>query len=98
MFDDLLYTYFADCDLTKTAKSRREVRLTMDGRSALLTLWGERAEQLSMVLGATYTIMAVKAANEFKGQRAYNSTSSTYSYLNGILCIKSTFIFKVKWC
>ena len=78
MFDDLLYTYFADCDLTKTAKSRREVRLTMDGRSALLTLWGERAEQLSMVLGATYTIMAVKAANEFKGQRAYNSTPSTF--------------------
>ena len=78
MFDYLLYTYFADCDLTKTAKSRREVRLTMDGRSALLTLWGERAEQLSMVHGATYTIMAVKAANEFKGQRAYNSTPSTF--------------------
>ena len=50
----------------------------MDGRSALLTLWGERVEQLSMVLGATYTIMAVKAANEFKGQRAYNSTPSTF--------------------
>ena len=54
----------------------------MDGRSALLTLWGERAEQLSMVLGATYTIMAVKAANEFKGQRAYNSTPSTSFKVN----------------
>ena len=54
----------------------------MDGRSALLTLWGERAEQLSMVLGATYTIMAVKAANEFKGQRAYNSTASTFLKVN----------------
>ena len=61
-------------DLTKSAKSRRELQLTIDGRSALFTLLGETVEQISMVLGATYTIIAVKAANEFKGQRAYNST------------------------
>ena len=54
----------------------------MDGRSALLTLWGERAEQLSMGLGATYTVMAVKATNELTGRRAYNSTPSTFLKVN----------------
>ncbi|XP_062597818.1 uncharacterized protein LOC134259233 [Saccostrea cucullata] len=66
-------------EVSKTSTSmRKEVQIALEGRSALLTLWGERAEQSFITANHTYFIYNIKAANEFKGQRIYNSTPSTF--------------------
>ena len=64
---------------------RREVELSWNGRSALLTLWGDMADNISFRTG-TYNIYAIKASNDFKGQRAYNSTPSTTFEVNIPIC------------
>ena len=56
----------------------------MDGRSALLTLWGEKAEQPTIALGQTCIIRCIKASKDFRGQRSYNSTPSTTFEVNNL--------------
>ena len=64
---------------------RREVELSWIGRSALLTLWRDMADNISFRTG-TYNIYAIKASNDIKGQRAYNSTPSTTFEVNILIC------------
>lgn len=64
-------------DVAKITNSRREVQISFDNRTANLTLWGTIAEECCIEAESTYNIIAIKAANEFRGQRAYNSTPST---------------------
>lgn len=64
-------------DVAKITNSRREVQISFDNRTAILTLWGTIAEECSIEAESTYNIIAIKAANAFRGQRAYNSTPST---------------------
>ncbi|XP_062578525.1 uncharacterized protein LOC134240455 [Saccostrea cucullata] len=56
-----------------------EVQLAMDGRSALLILWGVKADHPSIVAGSVYEVHAIKAANKFCDQRADNKTQSIFS-------------------
>ncbi|XP_078330804.1 uncharacterized protein LOC144624737 [Crassostrea virginica] len=64
-----------DLSTVSTGSSRREIQLTMDGRTALLTLWGKEADL--EIVGDLYTIRCIYPTNDFNNQRCYTSTSST---------------------
>ena len=71
---------------------RREVELSWIGRSALLTLWRDMAGNISFKTG-TYNIYAIKASNDFRGQRAYTSTPSTTFEVNIPICFVKIFFY-----
>lgn len=63
-------------EVYKITNSRRKVQISSyDNRSAII--WGTVAEECSIEVGTGYKVVAIKAANEFRGQRAYNSTPTT---------------------
>uniref|UniRef100_A0A8W8MLX4 Replication protein A OB domain-containing protein n=1 Tax=Magallana gigas TaxID=29159 RepID=A0A8W8MLX4_MAGGI len=64
-------------DVAKITKSRREIQISSENRTANLTLWGTIAEDSCIEAESTYNIIAIKAENEFRGQLAFNSTPST---------------------
>eukprot|EP00105_Crassostrea_gigas_P043631 XP_019927779.1 PREDICTED: uncharacterized protein LOC109620238 [Crassostrea gigas] len=64
-------------NVAKITKSRREIQISSENRTANLTLWGTIAEDSCIEAESTYNIIAIKAANEFRGQLAFNSTPST---------------------
>uniref|UniRef100_K1QSU8 Uncharacterized protein n=1 Tax=Magallana gigas TaxID=29159 RepID=K1QSU8_MAGGI len=62
--------------VVSTGSQRREVQLSMDGRSALLTLWG-KATDLEVVAGDMYIVRNIVPSNDFNKQRCYSSTPLT---------------------
>lgn len=64
--------------VVSTGSQRREVQLSMDGRSALLTLWGKETD-LEVVAGDMYIVRNIVPSNDFNKQRCYSSTPLTKS-------------------
>lgn len=54
---------------------RRQCTLQCEGRTALLTLWGQKSDD--EIIPGVYEVYAVRPTNDFNGQRSYNSTPST---------------------
>ena len=48
----------------------------MDGRSALLTLWGKETD-IEVVTGELYIVQNIVPSNDFNKQRCYSSTPLT---------------------
>uniref|UniRef100_A0A8W8ML62 Uncharacterized protein n=1 Tax=Magallana gigas TaxID=29159 RepID=A0A8W8ML62_MAGGI len=61
--------------LISNFSKRRQCTLQCGGRTALLTLWGQKSED--DIIPGLYEIYAVRPTNDFNGQRSYNSTPST---------------------
>uniref|UniRef100_A0A8W8P364 Helicase ATP-binding domain-containing protein n=1 Tax=Magallana gigas TaxID=29159 RepID=A0A8W8P364_MAGGI len=62
--------------VVSTRPRLREVQLAMEGRSALLTLWGKETD-LEVVTGELYIIQNIVPSNDFNKQRCYSSTPLT---------------------
>ncbi|XP_052694449.1 uncharacterized protein LOC128172736 [Crassostrea angulata] len=62
--------------VVSTGSRRREVQLAMEGRSALLTLWGKDTD-LEVVTGELYIVQNIVPSNDFNKQRCYPSTPLT---------------------
>lgn len=56
--------------------------MAMEGRSALLTLWGKET-YLGVVAGETYIVQYMVLSNDFNKQRCYSST--TIHYTTGVV-------------
>eukprot|EP00105_Crassostrea_gigas_P023519 XP_011443370.1 PREDICTED: uncharacterized protein LOC105339499 [Crassostrea gigas] len=54
--------------VVSTGSRRREVQLAMEGRSALLTLWGKDTD-LEVVTGDLYIVQNIVPSNNFNKQR-----------------------------
>nr|XP_034316276.1 uncharacterized protein LOC117685827 [Crassostrea gigas] len=61
--------------LISNFSKRRQCTLQCGGRTALLTLWGQKSED--DIIPGLYEVYAVRPTNNFNGQRSYNSTPST---------------------
>uniref|UniRef100_A0A8W8MI61 Uncharacterized protein n=1 Tax=Magallana gigas TaxID=29159 RepID=A0A8W8MI61_MAGGI len=61
--------------LISNFSKRRQCTLQCGGRTALLTLWGQKSED--DIIPGLYEVYAVRPTNDFNGQRSYNSTPST---------------------
>uniref|UniRef100_K1QWN1 Uncharacterized protein n=1 Tax=Magallana gigas TaxID=29159 RepID=K1QWN1_MAGGI len=72
-----LFTKIGEMSYTTTPKERRDLQLGYEGRTARLTLWGEIAKSPNASVGEVFNIVCIRPANDFAGQRCYNSTPST---------------------
>uniref|UniRef100_A0A8W8MJ65 Uncharacterized protein n=1 Tax=Magallana gigas TaxID=29159 RepID=A0A8W8MJ65_MAGGI len=61
--------------LISNFSKRRQCTLQCEGRTALLTLWGQKSDD--DIIPGLYEVYAVRPTNDFNGQRSYNSTPST---------------------
>ncbi|XP_052694446.1 uncharacterized protein LOC128172731 [Crassostrea angulata] len=80
--------------VVSTGSQRREVQLSMDGRSALLTLWGKETD-LEVVAGDMYIVRNIVPSNDFNKQRCYSSTPLTKFEIKCIHCLV-TIVFAIK--
>uniref|UniRef100_K1RT18 Uncharacterized protein n=1 Tax=Magallana gigas TaxID=29159 RepID=K1RT18_MAGGI len=61
--------------LISNFSKRRQCTLQCEGRTVLLTLWGQKSDD--DIIPGLYEVYAVRPTNDFNGQRSYNSTPST---------------------
>nr|XP_034316552.1 uncharacterized protein LOC117686014 [Crassostrea gigas] len=80
--------------VVSTGSQRREVQLSMDGRSALLTLWGKETD-LEVLAGDMYIVRNKVSSNDFNKQRCYSSTPLTKFEIKCIHCLV-TIVFAIK--
>lgn len=74
-FTTLHFFFKVGEQLISNFSKRRQCTLQCEGRTALLTLWGQKSDD--EIIPGVYEVYAVRPTNDFNGQRSYNSTPST---------------------